>query len=380
MGRFLDLENKFRCFREEIGAMLEFNFFKCWRAAPANKLRQLADLVVLYTRHGFLPESYYNYRLYEPKIPLKQRVSAYVSDKDRYRQLGKVNTGYGDVLRNKWLFHTLYGAKNIPTPEYYGNFQHKRGSWQDGSPLRSAPDIAAGCKAGRYPSFVAKPVFGSGGNRVLIFPEVSGGSRLQDSFGKTWTPEELAEYIGARDYIFEAKVEQHPTLKALYPYSLNTVRIVTLFDGKEVVPWTAVLRAGTRASGAVDNWGRGGLSIAVEPSSGKMGKGVVSVKHLGDLPEFMAVHPDSGWPFTGEILPNWEQVLATAEKAAKVVPGLPYVAWDVAITPEGCCIIEGNHRPDVNLLQVHGGLLRNETCSRWWQEQFAPLPSSGLPD
>lgn len=63
MGRFSDFEHHFRCFREEVGAMVDFNILPCLRTAPVGKLRQLRDMAVLYTRHGFLPESYYNYKL-----------------------------------------------------------------------------------------------------------------------------------------------------------------------------------------------------------------------------------------------------------------------------------------------------------------------------
>lgn len=372
MGKFSDLEHHFRCFREEIGAMLDFNFFSCWREAPVSKVRQLTDMLILYSRHGFLPESYYNYRFYQRKIPLCQCINGFVSDKDRYRRLGTVNNDYRDVLRNKWLFHKIYSLHAIPVPQYYGNYHGKRGTWNDGSSLCGAKDIEAGIRRERYDSMVAKPVVGSGGNRVYIFPRVQLGRDVDffDGSGRHWTAQTLADQIGDRDYIFEARVEQHPDLSAVYPGSLNTVRIITLSDGQKVIPWAAVLRAGTRFSGSVDNWGQGGISISVDVESGKMGRGVVSVKYLKKLSQYTDSHPDTQYEFAGKFLPHWETVLATVERAAKVIPGLPYVAWDVAITEANCAIIEGNHRPDVNLLQVHGGLLRDENHSRWWQDQL----------
>lgn len=373
MGRFTDWEHQFRCFREEIGAMLDFNFTGCWRQAPVSRVRQLTEMLVLYARYGFLPESYYNYRFYEGPGPLKQRIKGFVSDKERYRKLGTINDNYRDVLRNKWLFHKLYSLHDIPTPEYYGNYHRHRGSWQDGAPLRCREDIETGIQLQKHKSLVAKPVVGSGGSRVVVFTDATAKPTLalKDAAGKQWTAQELAEFIGQRDYIFESRIEQHPALAAIYPHSLNTVRIVTLNDGHEVRPWAAALRVGTKHSGYVDNWGQGGISIAVDTKSGQLGRGAVSVKHLGSLPRFITEHPDTDYEFTGRTLPNWEDILTTVERAAKVVPGLPYVAWDVAITEAGSAIIEGNHRPDVNLLQVHGGLMQDETYSHWWQEQFA---------
>ena len=55
-------------------------------------------------------------------------------------------------------------------------------------------------------------------------------------------------------------------------------------------------------------------------------------------------------------------------KAANLAPLLPYIAWDVALTPEGPCIIEGNGRSDLSMVQVHGGL-RNPESIKWWRQQ-----------
>lgn len=300
---------------------------------------------------------------------MKERVAGYVSDKDRYRWLGRVNENYGDLLRNKWFFHQFFGHREIPTPTYYGNYHHRRGRWIDGSRLCSGEDILAALDNSAVDALVIKPVVGSGGNKVMIFSDIIGG-KLIDSSGRAWTAGELADALGKGDYIFEEWVEQHAELSALYPHSLNTVRITTLNDGEQALPWAAVLRVGTAKSGSVDNWGRGGLSVALDVQSGELGCGVVSVKHLAGLPESTTEHPDTGCEFAGRVLPNWQTVLDTVSRVAALVPGLPYIAWDVAITEDGCRIIEGNHRPDVNLLQVHGGLLTADKHVHWWQEHL----------
>jgi len=45
-----------------------------------------------------------------------------------------------------------------------------------------------------------------------------------------------------------------------------------------------------------------------------------------------------------------------------------YVGWDVAVDADGVpVIIEGNNNTDLDLLQVHGGLLADPTVRRFFE-------------
>ena len=62
-------------------------------------------------------------------------------------------------------------------------------------------------------------------------------------------------------------------------------------------------------------------------------------------------HPDTGVMIRGFQIPNWVELLHFTEEAAMHYP-MKYVGWDIALTPEGPALIEGNvHWPGGNIIQ-----------------------------
>mgnify|MGYP003150504758 FL=1 len=54
------------------------------------------------------------------------------------------------------------------------------------------------------------------------------------------------------------------------------------------------------------------------------------------------LHPDSGYPIADFQLPMFDEVIAFVDKVARHVPQVKYVGWDIAVTPDGPVLIEGN--------------------------------------
>ena len=66
-------------------------------------------------------------------------------------------------------------------------------------------------------------------------------------------------------------------------------------------------------------------------------------------------HPSTGRFMPGFQVPFWDQVTAMIRQAAVAVPHIGYVGWDVAITPEGPELVEGNiNYPDPIVVQLDG--------------------------
>lgn len=53
-------------------------------------------------------------------------------------------------------------------------------------------------------------------------------------------------------------------------------------------------------------------------------------------------HPVTGIKIKGFIMPQWDELKSMLEEAARMLPTLRYIGWDVAHTDRGWCIIEGN--------------------------------------
>jgi hypothetical protein len=60
-----------------------------------------------------------------------------------------------------------------------------------------------------------------------------------------------------------------------------------------------------------------------------------------------SVHPISGTSIVGFRVPRFAEVIELVSKAALELTDVPYVGWDVAITPDGPLIIEANYNTGV---------------------------------
>ena len=55
--------------------------------------------------------------------------------------------------------------------------------------------------------------------------------------------------------------------------------------------------------------------------------------------------------FAGYKIPHYQEAIEFAKAAAHVVPSVGYVGWDVAITPDGPIMVEGNTIPGYDMPQ-----------------------------
>ena len=190
-----------------------------------------------------------------------------------------------------------------------------------------------------YRSIIIKPKDGMQGN----------GIRRHDYNGEDDTAlQELYERLRDEQALVEEVIVQHPAM-VFGNTSVNTIRAMSICgpDGKGRV-MKALLRAGVGNS-LVDNYAMGGsiyevdLKTGVIISYGKTKKG-----------ELHFIHPQTDIVMLGYRLPNWEKVIEVCERAAELIPQVGFVGWDVAITPDGVELIEGNNSADYELYEYLG--------------------------
>lgn len=70
-------------------------------------------------------------------------------------------------------------------------------------------------------------------------------------------------------------------------------------------------------------------------------------------------HPNTGAQIAGATLHRWDEVRAFAIAAHKVFGDRVIVGWDIAVTPDGPVLVEGNGAPDLDIMQrfVRKGLM-----------------------
>ncbi len=138
--------------------------------------------------------------------------------------------------------------------------------------------------------------------------------------------------------ILEERVVQHPEMMRMCPTSVNTVRIATLLGDKKQGVVYAFLRIGNGK--IMDNVDCGGMAARVDLESGKLL--TVGADKAGNTYEN---HPMTGTPIIGFQVPYFQEALDMCNAAALKVPQMRFIAWDVAITQNGPCFIEGNSFP-----------------------------------
>ena len=138
-------------------------------------------------------------------------------------------------------------------------------------------------------------------------------------------------------FIVEDLIRPHETIRALNPDSVNTVRVITYFDGEKTIIHDTFMKVGKKGS-FVDNGGAGGIFVSVNPETG-----MFKSDGCDEDGVVYPTHPDTGVRFQGYQLPDWQQARKLAMKLSTKVPGINYIGWDFTYTQKGkWVIVEGN--------------------------------------
>ena len=282
------------------------------------KARTFLDMLWCAARYG---AGYYDYTMfgfYDMNGRQRDTYLTRVRNKKVCELMNK--PGFGDIFDDKLVFNVRFAdflGRNVLNAE------------------TATVEETAAFLAGQEAVF-AKPNRGTCGNGIekLRVAEFDSAQALLD-------------YVrGKKLLVLEQVLTQHPEMARLHPQSVNTLRIVTdVVDGTVHIAYV-VLKIGT-GDGYCDNSGQGGVICRVDPQTGT----VVSVA-TDDYFQVFERHPDTGVEFRGIKIPLFEEALALARRAALVVPQITHVGWDVAITPDGPVLIEGNDYPGTDLCQL----------------------------
>lgn len=149
-------------------------------------------------------------------------------------------------------------------------------------------------------------------------------------------------------YLAEEAIIQHPTMNLLCDKSVNTLRITTIVSDRGNANCVyALVRAGS-GKNDVDNVTSGGMYTLLSADG--------TITHPMFCDKAMAYytqHPLSGQPFIGFRIPFFREAVELCQQAALVEPKMRYIGWDVAITPAGPVLVEGNNLPGYDMCQNH---------------------------
>ncbi|GAA3771268.1 hypothetical protein GCM10022240_24290 [Microbacterium kribbense] len=260
--------------------------------------------------------------------------------------------------RATWMTHPksfrITKALNSPTakqlvedkPQFYRDFPDViRREWLD---LRTAEPGGIDAFLKRHEYVLAKPATGFGGAGI----ERITSADVTDS--DSWRHAQIEK----DQTLLEEILPQHPDLAAVYPDSVNTVRLVTFLDpGGTFHVIAAVLRIGN--GGVIDNFAGGGMFTMLDEDGVALYPGVDKKSHV------FVNHPVTGVPIRGIRVPMYAEAVQMVERLSRRLPQIPYMGWDIAITPDGPAVIEANHNSSVFQMKPTVSGVRTGLLSRY---------------
>lgn len=153
----------------------------------------------------------------------------------------------------------------------------------------------------------------------------------------------------SQNILVETLINQNRVLSSLHPFSINTIRVTTIYDQNKdkLYLMNARLRIGNFKN-RVDNFHQGGLCATIDLCSG-----IVDSPAYDKNGNKYLTHPVTGVQIIGLQIPYWNELKDFVEKIVRAVPQVGYVGWDIVIQESGkLSIVEGNDNADHDIQQI----------------------------
>lgn len=160
-------------------------------------------------------------------------------------------------------------------------------------------------------------------------------------------PKAFYDYVNEKGFaVIEEVLQNHPDINNIYPDAINTMRMITLIDDDGNPNLLYAAQKFGNEGRFVDAYG---LHGPVDCNTGKLRIPFES----GDVTkhETYFAHPVTGEKILGFQIPFFEEAKKLVLDASLVIPEVRYIGWDVAITPNGPVIIEGNNYSSYDYFQ-----------------------------
>jgi len=291
-------------------------YLKQLNNVPANNLQYKSEIKSYFNRYGIKINTYWHYCYAHINGNLSVK---YIPEFNYYTEIEPRlnNLQMSDAYGDKNIYDQLFKGVHMPDSSlrcmngvYHDKFYTK---------LLNEEDVLAALKPDQL--YIAKPsIDGQGGKGIYKFMRKNESLFLGD---EKLSPAELPHKY-QKDFIIQPFVNQHASIKKVYPHSLNTIRVLTLRLDHQIKILSMVIRFGNHG-GFVDNNSAGGLCCGVKFDG--------SLKYFGMDIHFKKYksHPYTGIPFDGVQIPNINKVKLLAKELHEKMIYFDIISWDIAL-------------------------------------------------
>ena len=305
--------------------------------------RQCLDQLRIALTSGLPPPWYYVFELYRPGE--MSRILTYLTrgqTKHGTNRLLAAARGSSSPLNDKEAFaHFCEERELTALPVLF--------SIHDGEVRSAGP----ACSVLPESDLFVKPVRGRGGGGAERW-DYRGGGIYATPDGRSLPGPQLLERLRhmsrRQPFLVQSRARNHPAIADLSNGALNTFRIISCLDERhepEIIG--AVLKMAVGTNVTVDNVHAGAIAAAVELVDGRLCEATYA--GFDSSKGWIDCHPVTGAPIRGRALPMWGETCALVQRAHSAFNDWFVVGWDVAITADGPCLVEGNCGPDIELIQ-----------------------------
>ncbi|WP_447969907.1 sugar-transfer associated ATP-grasp domain-containing protein [Nitrospira sp. M1] len=324
-------------------------------------LAQAIEMARLHRSPGKIgPSEYFDYGLFDDQRfdeLAKQEFIGWSRESFINNTFNKVE--WGGLSLDKIVFYTFMEGAGIPYPRIQAIFD-MHGRFIKGIPTFASQDTLATYLKNQdvYPIFV-KPSHGNFGRGAHYLSAYH--SEDESVVFANGTQSTLAEFIGSLEttlsggQIFQDVFKPHPDLASRCGARSSTMRVVVIITKQGPQLCRAVWKIPT-GSNIIDNFqhGRtGNLLASVDVKTGDVYR-VIGHGADGEFTE-ISIHPDTGIDLMPLRIPDWAKAEDLCLTAARLLPGLRLLHFDVAIADTGPLLLEVNFRGNLDLLQHASG-------------------------
>ena len=301
-------------------------------------LQIIKESIQLFIEDKKFPKHYFSRAFYHNNNPFNYRDFMSMDTYNKIlRSKNFENPSLESLLYNKLSFDIFCSNKKIPTPKTVShNFNNK---------FFYNNEIIEISTIEEFKNYFLS-ILENSATKGLFLKEISGCQGVGTHVVKKSTSLNKFSIIYndliKSSYIHQEFITQHKEINDIFPKTINTLRLETYYDKNGEIHFLgSFIRFGSGNS-IVDNVSSGGMFIPVDIDNGKL----FEQGYLSKYEFFKKCykHPDTGFEFKNFQIPYFEESKDEVIKATKLLPK-SIIGWDVAITPNGPIILEGNFIP-----------------------------------